>query len=125
MLNIQQCLAEIRYKAELFETTASVEALDGVFKSDTIVSEDLKVALRNAAFLLENVPEKERDWHPDSDGTVVDLVHPSIYPLVYGQTRIIPNNTVGLENCMNRSGEGEVLAEPSSKDRKEWSSRYQ
>jgi hypothetical protein len=35
---------------------------------------------------LENVPEKEKDWHPGSNGQVLDLVHPSLYPIVYNRT---------------------------------------
>ena len=35
---------------------------------------------------LEAVPDSEKDWHPGSDGLVLDLVHPSLYPVVYGRT---------------------------------------
>jgi len=35
---------------------------------------------------LENVPDPEKDWHPGSNGLVLDLVHPSLYPVVYGRT---------------------------------------
>ena len=35
---------------------------------------------------LENVPDSEKDWHPNSGGLVLDLVHPSLYPIVYGRT---------------------------------------
>lgn len=35
---------------------------------------------------LENVPDSEKDWHPGSDGLVLDLVHPSLYTIVYGRT---------------------------------------
>ena len=35
---------------------------------------------------LENVPDAEKDWHPRSDNQVLDLVHPSLYPIVYNRT---------------------------------------
>ena len=36
---------------------------------------------------LEAVPDSERDWsHPGSNGFVLSLVHPSLYPIVYGRT---------------------------------------
>ena len=35
---------------------------------------------------LGAVPGSEKDWHPGSDGLVLDLVHPSLYPIVYGHT---------------------------------------
>ena len=39
-----------------------------------------------AAIPLEAVPDSERDWHPGSNGLVLNLVHPSLYPIVYGRT---------------------------------------
>lgn len=35
---------------------------------------------------IENVPETLKDWHPGSNNQVLNLVHPSLYPLVYGRT---------------------------------------
>jgi len=35
---------------------------------------------------LEDVPEADKDWHPNSNDLVLDLVHPSLYPLVYRRT---------------------------------------
>ena len=35
---------------------------------------------------LEVVPDSERDWHPGSDGFVLNLVHPALYPIVFGRT---------------------------------------
>ena len=35
---------------------------------------------------LENVSDSEKDWHPGSDCLDLDLVHPSLYPIVYGRT---------------------------------------
>lgn len=32
------------------------------------------------------MPEEQKDWHPGSNKQVLDLVHPSLYPLVYGKT---------------------------------------
>ncbi|SGY43216.1 BQ5605_C001g00002 [Microbotryum silenes-dioicae] len=34
----------------------------------------------------KNVPEEQKDWHPGSKKQVLDLVHPSLYPLVYKQS---------------------------------------
>ena len=35
---------------------------------------------------LEAVPDSEKDWHPGSNGLVFNLVHPSLYTIVYGRT---------------------------------------
>ena len=35
---------------------------------------------------LEAGPNSARDWNPGSNGFVLNLVHPSLYPIVYGRT---------------------------------------
>ena len=35
---------------------------------------------------LECVPDSEKDWHPGSNGLVLDLDHLSLYPIVYEHT---------------------------------------
>jgi hypothetical protein len=42
--------------------------------------------LLEAVAPLENVSDSEKDWHPGSDGLVLALVHPSLFPIVYGRT---------------------------------------
>lgn len=36
--------------------------------------------------VLEDVPDDKKDWHPNSDDQILDLVYPSLYPVVYGST---------------------------------------
>lgn len=43
----------------------------------------------DAAALLENVTQSQKDWHPGSNYQILDLVHPSLYPLVYGRTALL------------------------------------
>lgn len=58
---------------------------------------------------MEDVPAREKDWHPSSDEKVLDLVPPSLFPLVYGRSRILPDSLVGLEDCIKRCWEGETV----------------
>ena len=55
-------------------------------KSDCIVTEGISNALKEACKPLQDVPVSLQDWHPGSDRTVLNLVHPSMYPLIYGQS---------------------------------------
>ena len=57
-----------------------------VWRSDSLISSDLRDQLIAAVSPLENVPDEEKDWHPRSDNQVLNLVHPSLYPVVYGHT---------------------------------------
>ena len=80
--------------------------------SDIAVSHATKEKLKAAILPLENVPESKKDWHPGSDGKVLNIVHPSICPLVYGRTRILPEAEVPLMDCHTYTGKGEVIPAP-------------
>jgi len=115
------CVAELQEKAKENEedgiaTTLNVPAT--IAKSDTIVPEDLKEALRAAVQPLENVPDKAKDWHPNSNEQVLDLVHPSLFPVIYGRTKILPdsNAKVDLRTAIFFTGKGETIDEPSDEE---------
>ncbi|MFJ3668201.1 DUF4246 domain-containing protein [Streptomyces sp. NPDC090106] len=76
-------LAELAHYAGLRDAQTGIEvsAVDGVWQSDTLIDADLRSRLREAVRVLEEVPEAEKDWHPGSDGQVLDLVHPSLFCL--------------------------------------------
>jgi hypothetical protein len=75
-----------------------------IWVSDSLISSDLRDQLIAAVHPLENVPDVEKDWHPRSDNQVLDLVHPSLYPVVY-------NRTSGKDP---QTGEWEVLEPPGN-----------
>ncbi|MFC8294056.1 DUF4246 domain-containing protein [Streptomyces sp. NPDC057242] len=81
---VRHVLAELAHYAALRDgrTGAEVSGVDGVWQSDALVDDGLRSRLREAVRVLEEVPEAERDWHPGSDGQVLDLVHPSLFCLV-------------------------------------------
>ncbi|MEU5146143.1 DUF4246 domain-containing protein [Streptomyces yangpuensis] len=81
---VRYVLAELAHYAALRDERTGIEvsAVDGVWQSDTLVDDKLRSRLREAVRVLEDVPEAEQDWHPGSDGQVLDLVHPSMFCLV-------------------------------------------
>ncbi|WP_199545801.1 DUF4246 domain-containing protein [Streptomyces sp. N35] len=81
---VRYVLDELAYYAGLRDQRTGVEvsAVDGVWQSDTLVDDALGSRLREAVRVLEEVPEDELDWHPGSEGQVLDLVHPSLFCLV-------------------------------------------
>ena len=74
--------------------TGLVPCLDAghgaVAKSDTVVTSQLQRDLRMAFERLRVDQVLNVDWHPRSGEMVQDLVHPSMYPFIYG---IIFNST--------------------------------
>lgn len=57
---------------------------NSVVKSDSLLPELLKNDLRAAFDKLRADQASNVDWHPQSNEQVQDLVHPSMYPFVYG-----------------------------------------
>ncbi|KAJ3523414.1 hypothetical protein NMY22_g11454 [Coprinellus aureogranulatus] len=115
----EYCIQELRYRAEHHDTSQSgaIQVFPGaVYKSDSAVPCTTREALQQAVRPLEDAPEHEKDWHPGSDGKVLDLVHPSLYPLVYGSSKILPIGapSTTLEDCVQRCGEGQVLEKPAA-----------
>ncbi|KAH7337290.1 hypothetical protein B0J17DRAFT_769438 [Rhizoctonia solani] len=72
---------------------AEVSCYDMIWQSDTLIPVGLKEQLVVSAAKLEGVPESEKDWHPCSNGQVLNLVHPSLYPIVYGRTLSYPEDS--------------------------------
>ncbi|MFE8992842.1 DUF4246 domain-containing protein [Streptomyces collinus] len=83
---VRYVLDELAHYAALRDgrTGVEVSAVDGVWQSDGLIDATLRSRLRKAVQVLEQVPEAELDWHPGSDGQVLDLVHPSLFCLVRG-----------------------------------------
>jgi hypothetical protein len=80
-----------------------------VVKSDIAIAQSLKDSLKAAVQVLEDVPEKYKDYHPGSNEKVLDLVHPSLFPLIYGQSRVLEDKLIGLEDCVQSCGTGNVV----------------
>ncbi|MFF6772312.1 DUF4246 domain-containing protein [Streptomyces sp. NPDC012637] len=81
---VRYVLDELAHYAALRDARTGIEvsAVDGVWHSDTLIDDELTSRLREAVQVLEDVPEADKDWHPGSDGQVLDLVHPSLFCLV-------------------------------------------
>ncbi|KAG2009503.1 hypothetical protein CC2G_012433 [Coprinopsis cinerea AmutBmut pab1-1] len=110
------CIDELRHTARNFHTSPSGSIIvynGNVVKSDSAVPPEITAALRKAVEPLENVAPQLKDWHPGSDQQVLDLVHPSLFPLVYGKTKVLPvgAKVTSLEagDAVKRCGQGDVL----------------
>ncbi|TFK26792.1 hypothetical protein FA15DRAFT_679397 [Coprinopsis marcescibilis] len=135
------CIDELRWKAEQFKSSpaGAISIYNGdIVKSDIAVSQETKERLQKAVKVLEDVPEKQKDWHPGSNGQVLDLVHPSLFPFIFGRSKIldIGAKATTLEDCIRRCGEGEAVPPPTyqevktqpweyRKPRNPWSDNFQ
>ncbi|KAL2866597.1 DUF4246 domain-containing protein [Aspergillus lucknowensis] len=99
---------ELQWKADYLDKNGMVMVFDtGVIISDSAISLELQQELRAAVKPLEMDPKK--DFHPGSEEKVVDLVHPSLFPVIYSRSRILPDRLIDLDDCLNYIGEGQLL----------------
>lgn len=96
--------------------TEVLDANAAVYISDTAISDETKSALKSGVAPLENVREDQKDWHPGSDGKVLDLVHPSLFPLMYGRSRYLSRTSVSLKGCVEHTGRGKRVPAINSVD---------
>ncbi|OIW27037.1 hypothetical protein CONLIGDRAFT_635262 [Coniochaeta ligniaria NRRL 30616] len=124
-------LTEIREKATAFKASRRVPALDSnarCVKSDVLVGADLRSELIAGVTPLLSAPDSQKDWHPGSNNQVLNLVHPSLYPLVYGRTRVLSQGgRVELADLLASCGKGDVAAptENTFDEYYAWSTRFQ
>ena len=104
------CIEELRDRAKYFEENgrqwvAALETASPVVKADGLIPASLNAELRAATQPL--LDGKTKDWHPGSNEQVLNLVHPSLYPLVYGETRVLSEGgIVTLEDSLALCGKG-------------------
>jgi hypothetical protein len=98
-----------------------LDASASVVKSDNYIDDSLHKSLQAAFAKLKLEQKDDPDWHPRSNDMVQNLVHPSLFPLVYGRSRVFREEVVGVEDAIDRwSGKGEVIPkyQKSSSDKK-------
>ncbi|KAK4221203.1 hypothetical protein QBC38DRAFT_139315 [Podospora fimiseda] len=116
------CIQELKDKSEHYKKTGRVNVLDAellVIKSDNAVSRDLQKELQEGVKVLEDVPNHKKDWHPGAEDSVLDLVHPSLFPVIWGVTRVLEEGTVPLENCIDYTGKGALTTAATKKSIKQ------
>ncbi|KAL4733486.1 hypothetical protein BDV11DRAFT_199938 [Aspergillus similis] len=107
------CLQELQDKARQFDRDGRLVVFStssGICKSDTAVYSDLKSQLLNWVDLLSHQATRQK-----SESVVVDLVDPSLFPLVYGRTKILDGGkSCGMDehSWSSCSKEGPLVSEP-------------
>ncbi|KAF7328720.1 hypothetical protein MVEN_02500600 [Mycena venus] len=100
---VDYVLSELTGYAKIADPERGIErgCFDAIWYSDRLLSDDIAQRLKSAVTVLEDVPEAKKDWHPGSNGQVLDLVHPSLYCVVYGRTHaFLPDKPHVLANLL-------------------------
>lgn len=101
-------MKELQWRASIFNNTKAVNVFDGVVKSDEAISSGLRHALIDASHSLE-LGERPSVTNGGFENTF-NPVDPSLYPLVYGRTRILPDQLISREDRVSTAaGKGTPL----------------
>ncbi|KAJ2822563.1 hypothetical protein FBU31_004554, partial [Coemansia sp. 'formosensis'] len=87
-LEFRYVLDELAYYSSLHspDSNLRLSAADGVWFSDTLIDAETTKGLKDYAVILENVPDRQKDWHPAARTRTLNLIDPSLYPLIYGRS---------------------------------------
>ncbi|CAO3565366.1 unnamed protein product [Mortierella alpina] len=98
--------------------------IDGTRRSDGLIPQDLKSRLLACVQKLRDVPDHLKDWHPGSNHQVLDLVHPSLFPVIVGRTMVTEAEAIPPLDFI---GQGKVLEDMpmSHSDEMYCSQKYQ
>lgn len=86
---------EVKYFATLKEGCVEPGPVEGTWRADNLIDDATEARLKKlVAEGLENVPPEEKDYHPESDNLVVDLVHPSLFCFSQDDSILINEDTI-------------------------------
>ncbi|KAJ5086395.1 hypothetical protein NUU61_007702 [Penicillium alfredii] len=102
-------IEELQWRAGQHRESGMVDAFDGIVKSDTAIPENLRRSLMQATRALEDAAGYDKNYRPGTGNTVVDIVDPAMFPFIYGRSAYLPDGVVGVENCLDYVGAGEML----------------
>ncbi len=124
------CVAELRDKSSELRATKRVRVFDSasrVCKSDALIPPGLLEQLQRSVSPLLGAPPHLKDWQPGSDKQILNLVDPSLFPLVLGRSSVlVDSGRVELGQTMASFGGGTRLGTTSfnARDReKQWHGR--
>ncbi|KAJ1724351.1 hypothetical protein LPJ53_001366 [Coemansia erecta] len=63
--------------------------VEQVWISDSLIDQETETQLKEYVAILEDVPDAKKDWHPNSNNQVLNLIHPSLFPLIYGRSHVL------------------------------------
>ncbi|KAH0431799.1 hypothetical protein CcaCcLH18_06802 [Colletotrichum camelliae] len=131
------CIEELQVKAKLYQETGIVSILDievRITRSDRVISSDMQSSLQEAARNIERTSLRKFDWSSGKENTptqptectssakniVVNLIDPTMYPLVYGRSRVLPAKEIDLQDCLGHIAQGITVQIPDKDERQKY-----
>ncbi|KAJ2452202.1 hypothetical protein GGF42_004076 [Coemansia sp. RSA 2424] len=95
-------LDELAYYSSLHPLGSNVRlsAADGVWFSDSLIDADVTNELKDYAAILASAPDHHRDWYPDDESRVLNLIDPSLFPLIYSRSKLCHQSSIAVQTSL-------------------------
>ncbi|KAJ1672158.1 hypothetical protein GGF38_000254 [Coemansia sp. RSA 25] len=102
-------LDELEYHSSLHPPGSNVRlsAADGVWSSDTLIDAETTNLLKEYAAILQSTPSRQKDWHPGDRSRVLNLIDPSLFPLIYSRSKLCRQPCASPQAALNPGAPGE------------------
>ncbi|KAJ2454178.1 hypothetical protein GGF42_003663 [Coemansia sp. RSA 2424] len=102
-------LDELAYYSSLHPPGSKVRlsAADGVWISDSLIDLETTNELKEYAAILESTPSCQKDWHPAGESRVLNLIDPSLFPLIYSRSKLCRQPCMSPQAALNPGAPGE------------------
>jgi hypothetical protein len=105
---------ELKFNARIANYYDAISIYSGdVVKSDAKVFQDTVKEFQEAIKPLLKMTDYQLGYHTGSEEVERDLVHPSLFPLVFGRSRILKDRVIGLDDAIANIGQGDVIPVPN------------
>ncbi|KAJ2506226.1 hypothetical protein IWW47_001686, partial [Coemansia sp. RSA 2052] len=108
-IEFRYVLDELAYYSSLHPPGNNVRlsAADGVWLSDTLIDAETTNLLKEYAAILESTPSRKKDWHPGNRSRILNLIDPSLFPLIYSRSKLCRQTCASLQAALNPKAPGE------------------
>ncbi|KAJ2321437.1 hypothetical protein GGI00_006062, partial [Coemansia sp. RSA 2681] len=102
-------LDELAYYSSLHSpgSKARLSEVDGVWLSDSLIDAETTNGLKEYAAILEGAPERQKDWHSVGESRVLNLIDPSLFPLIYSRSKLCRQPCTSPQAALNAGMPGE------------------
>ncbi|KAJ2449691.1 hypothetical protein GGF42_004695, partial [Coemansia sp. RSA 2424] len=109
-------LDELAYYSSLHPPSSNVKlsSADGVWLSDSLIDLETTNELKECAAILESTPTNQKDWHPDGESRMLNLIDPSLFPLIYARSKLYRQTCTSPQESLKAKA---LEASPGSRDK--------
>ncbi|KAJ2879367.1 hypothetical protein H4R27_005354, partial [Coemansia aciculifera] len=102
-------LDELVYYVSLHPPGSNIRfsAADGVWFSDTLIDTETTNELKNYATILESIWDRQKDWYPNDQSCVLNLIDPSLFSLIYSRSKLCHQSDTSSQAALKLEKAGE------------------